>query len=205
MQDFPVVSLPEPTHKGDSTFEELIAKRESKRSFEPGYLTLAQLSQLLWAAYGLNESGGMKRTVPSAGARFPLTILACVGEGTVEGLEPGIWEYVAEENTVGRLSNADVRKPLAAAALGQHFIAQAPLCIAVVADFDKTSSRYGERGVRYVYIDVGHVGQNIYLQAVSLGLGTVAIGAFDDSAVAKVLNLAPDLAPIYLMPVGYTP
>jgi len=198
-----IETLPEPIRKGDLSLEELLTRRQSRRTFETTPLSKQQLSQLLWAAYGLRDSVGFKRTVPSAGARLPLTVLACTGENTVEGLGAGIWRYIAERNSLETLFGEDVRIPLAAACR-QKFIADAPLCIAVAAAFEKTTSRYGQRGVRYVHIDVGHVGQNIYLQAEALGLGTVAVGAFDDEMVAGALRLPPPLAPLYLMPVGYS-
>jgi SagB-type dehydrogenase family enzyme len=199
-----IETLPEPIRKGDLSLEELLTKRQSRRAFKTTPLSKQQLSQLLWAAYGLRDSVEFKRTVPSAGARLPLTVLACTGKDTVEGLGAGIWRYVAEKNTVEKLFGEDVRSELASAAYHQEFIADAPLCIAVAAVFEKTTSRYGQRGVRYVHIDVGHVGQNIYLEAEALGLGTVAVGAFDDEMVAGALRLSPPLAPLYLMPVGYS-
>ena len=199
-----IETLPKPIRKGDLSLEELLTRRQSRRTFKTTPLSKQQLSQLLWAAYGLRDSVGFKRTVPSAGARLPLTVLACTGKDTVEGLGAGIWRYIAERNSLETLFGEDVRSELASAAYHQEFIADAPLCIAVAAAFEKTTSRYGQRGVRYVHIDVGHVGQNIYLQAEALGLGTVAVGAFDDEMVAGALRLSPSLAPLYLMPVGYS-
>jgi SagB-type dehydrogenase family enzyme len=92
---------------------------------------------------------------------------------------------------------------LAGASLNQNFIADAPLVIVIAAEYQRTTKRYGERGIRYVHIEVGHVGQNIYLQAESLGLGTLAVGAFYDEEVARVLNLPEAHEPLYVMPVGY--
>jgi len=94
-------------------------------------------------------------------------------------------------------------KELAAASLNQDFIADAPLVIVIAALYERTTKRYGERGIRYVHIEVGHAGQNIYLQSESLGLGTVAVGAFYDEEVARVLNLPEDHEPLYVMPIGY--
>ncbi len=196
-------ALPRPARKGDLSLEELLARRQSRRSFRSDSLSIGLLSQMLWAAYGLRDSVEFERTVPSAGARLPLTILACTGKDSIQGLDEGIWEYVAANHLVGRVFGEDVRVPLAAAAYHQRFIAAAPVCIAIAAKFAKTTSRYGERGIRYVHIDVGHVGQNIYLQAEGLGLGTVAVGAFDDDTVARALKLSPPLVPLYLMPVGH--
>ncbi len=203
----PVVRLPEVALTGSMSVEEAIAKRESRRSFSTNPLTLAQVAQLLYAAYGLKRGPAGRRsglrTAPSAGARYPLEVLLASGEGTVKGLASGLHVYLADEHALRPLVSEDIRSELARAALGQSFIAVAPMTLAIVSDFQRTTSRYGSRGERYVYIDTGHLGENVYLQAEALGLGTVAIGAFRDEDVARVLRLPRNLKPVYLMPVGY--
>ncbi|MEA1964034.1 MAG: SagB/ThcOx family dehydrogenase, partial [Candidatus Aerophobetes bacterium] len=87
--------------------------------------------------------------------------------------------------------------------LEQMFIADAPVSIVITAQYERTASKYGERGIRYVHIEVGHVGQNIFLQAMALGLGTVPVGAFWDEEVSKVLNLPEEYKPVYVLPIGY--
>jgi SagB-type dehydrogenase family enzyme len=114
-----------------------------------------------------------------------------------------VYRYVAQTHEIVRIVEGDVRTELAEASLGQSMVAQAPLSVFYSAVFERTTGRYGERGVNYVYIEVGHSAQNVYLQAESLGLGTCAIGAFTDGRVREVLRLPDDEVPVYLMPVGH--
>jgi len=92
---------------------------------------------------------------------------------------------------------------LAKACLGQMFIADAPVSVVIAAEYERTTTKYGERGLRYVRIEVGHVGENICLQVVALGLGTVPIGAFWDEEVSRLLSLPKNYKPLYVLPVGY--
>lgn len=141
----------------------------------------------------------MRRTTPSAGATYPLFLYAVVGEGGVEGLEPGVYGYLPEQHEIVLVRGGDMRKGLYRAALQQGWVRDAPLSIVIAADFSRTTSVYGARGIRYVYIEAGHSSQNIYLAAASLGLGTVA--AFYDDGVKRVLGIRHD--PLYIMPVGW--
>jgi SagB-type dehydrogenase family enzyme len=188
--------------------ESALYKRRSHRQYEDRALSAKQLSQILWAAYGITSPqpdnpglrGGL-RTAPSAGARYPLEIYAVVGN--VEGIEPGVYRYISDEHKIVRTINGDVRETLMAAALNQRMVSEAPVTVFFSAVFDRTTERYGERGVNYVYIELGHSAQNVYLQAEALGLGACAIGAFNDETVKKLLELSEDEEPLYLMPVGY--
>jgi SagB-type dehydrogenase family enzyme len=200
--------LPLPKTDGDMSVEQALANRRSHRNFQNRAISTCQLSQILWAAYGItlpmpdvpNLRGGL-RTTPSAGATFPLEIYVVVGN--VEGIEPGIFRYISEEHKLIRIAHGDVRNELSEAALGQWWVGEAPITVFYSAVFSRTTGRYGERGIRYVYIELGHSAQNIYLQAEALGLGTVAIGAFDDSRVRQILNLPAYEEPLYLIPIGY--
>lgn len=156
---------------------------------------LEEISQLLWAASGKNL---YRRTAPSAGATYPLEIYLAVGE--VEGLEPGLYQYSYSRHSLGQIREQDIRKKLCRAALSQSMIEEAPIDIIIAADFDRTTGHYGQRGLRYVYMEVGHVGQNISLQANALSLGTVMIGAFDDKQVKEILGIKEE--PLYIVPVG---
>ena len=193
--------LPPPSLKGKISVEGTIWKRRSVRRFRTQPLSLPQLSQILWSAQGITGTGG-RRAAPSAGATYPLEILAVVGEQTVEGLKAGIYHYEVDSHSVSLHLKGDLRQKLAEAALGQGFVAVCPVDIVVSALFARTSYRYGRRGERYVHIEVGHVGQNISLQAVALGLGTVMVGAFDDEKVRKVLKVDEQFKPLYIIPVG---
>lgn len=193
------IRLLPPEGKGNLTLEEAITRRRSVRRFSAEPLSLPQLSHLMWAAQGVTPSS---RTVPSAGATYPMEIFIACGEETVTGLGGGIYHYLPDSHSLGRHHDGDVRPELAAAALDQGFIHRAPLDIIICVLYERTTRRYGNRGERYVHFEVGHAGQNIYLEATALGLGTVAVGAFGDEEVREVLRLGPKYHPLYIMPVG---
>lgn len=180
--------------------EEALARRRSRRRYSPTPLTLAQLSQLLWSAQGLTR--GRFRTAPSAGATYPLELFILVGEGGVEGLEAGTYHYQVQEHALTLKQRGDRRRELCQASGNQGFLRQAPVSLVVCALYQRTCGWYGQRGERYVHIEVGHVGQNVHLQAEALGLGTVMVGAFDDDEVSQLLGLEAELKPLYIMPVG---
>ena len=192
--------LPAPNTDGDISVEAALANRRSQRDFHDKAITAEQLSQILWSAYGVTSPRGL-RTAPSAGALYPLEIYAVVGN--VEGISPGVYRYIADGHKIVRVADGDVRSELADAALGQRMVAEAPASVFFSAVFERTTERYGERGIKYVYIEVGHSAQNVYLQAEALGLGTCAIGAFTDSRVIQVLELPENEEPLYIMPIGW--
>lgn len=195
-----VITLPKPTVSGTVSLEEAISRRRSERTFQDHDLTLKDLSQLLWAAQGKTDAGGF-RTAPSAGAQYPLDIYVVVGK--VKGLGKGSYHYDPQDHSLILVHEGELRPGLARACLGQMFMADAPVIIVITAEYERITDRYGERGVRYAHMEVGHVGQNIYLQAQTLGLGTVAVGAFRDRGVSGLLGLPEKHRPLYVMPVGY--
>lgn len=190
------VELPVPRLRGEMSVEEAINLRRSVRRYKDTPLTLEQVSQLLWAAYGMNAWN--KRTSPSAGACYPFEVYVAVSK--VEGLKPGLYHYDGEAHALELVEEGDISRPLAKACLGQRHVETAPINIILIAHYERTTRRYGERGYRYVHIDSGHMGQNIYLQATALGLGTVAVGAFIDEEVKKLLKVPGE--PLYIFPVG---
>lgn len=190
--------LPEPSRDGRMSFEAAVQGRRSRRAFKDKAISEGQLGQLLWSVQGETDSRGLK-AVPSAGATFPLEVYAVVG--SVEGLEPGIYRYNGGAHSLELAGQGDIRRELAAAALGQQFVARAPATIVIAAVYERTAGRYDRRAERYVHMEVGHAGQNVYLQCETLGLATCAIGAFDDDAVKEVLGIPEE--PLYLLPVGH--
>lgn len=196
------VHLPPPSPKGKMSLEEAIARRRSMRDFAPEPISQVQLSQILWAAQGVSDTRQQFRTVPSAGATYPLEIFVACGENCIDGIGEGVYHYNVESHSLVQHYKGDVRAELARAALGQEFIYEASVDIIICALYRRTLSSYGDRGVRYVYMEVGHAGQNIYLQATALGLATVAVGAFRDEEVKQVLRLGEQYQPLYIMPVG---
>lgn len=195
------IKLPSPNLKGKISVEEAIFRRRSVRRYKNDPLTMEQLSQILWAAQG-TTSRSRYRAAPSAGATYPLETYIFVGEETVEGLKAGIYHYDTNSHSLALHKKGDFRADLARAALDQGFIADVPVDIVLCAIYPRTSYRYGRRGERYVHIEVGHVGQNVHLQAVASGLATVMVGAFEDEEVSEVLNIEEGIKPLYIMPVG---
>ncbi len=193
------IRLPGPVFEGKMSVESALLVRCSTRSFGDLPLGLDEVSQLLWAAQGTTR-GGRYRTCPSAGALYPLELRLVSGE--VSGLAAGIYHYDSAQHILAREGTKDVRSRLAEAALGQSMIAHAPASIAISAICDRTTRRYGQRGIRYVYSEAGHAAQNIHLQAAALTLGTVVVGAFNDGKVKEIMGLGPDEEPLYIMPAG---
>ncbi len=194
--------LPSPDQQGMIPLAEAIARRRSVRDFTAEAISQPQLSQILWAAQGITDASWKSRSVPSAGATYPLEIFVVCGKSGIEDVDDGIYRYDIDDHSLTRHYDRDVRLALARAALNQEFIYQAPVDIVICALYSRTLRRYGARGERYVHMEVGHTGQNIYLQATALGLATVAVGAFDDEQVREVLRLDKQYKPLYIMPVG---
>ncbi len=189
------IKLSKPKEKGTVSIEETLNKRRSVRDYKKGPLSLEEISQLLWAASGRNL---YRRTAPSAGATYPLEIYLVAGE--VDGLEAGIYHYSYSSHSLKIVKAQDIRKRLSQAALWQDMIEKAPVSLVISAYYERTTGHYGQRGIRYVHMEVGHVGQNISLQAVAMSLGTVMIGAFDDKQVKEILEIEEE--PLYIIPVG---
>ena len=195
------IALPGPRLKGELSLEEVILRRRSTREFSSRTITKSQLSQFLWACQGIRK--GYYRTVPSAGATYPLEVFLLLGEGGVESLDGGVYRYVPKEHFIIHHLPGDLRKRLCSACLEQDFIRRAPLSLVVCSEYSRTTASYGERGVRYVHMEVGHLGQNLALQGEALGLCSVMVGAFRDEDVSRVLNLPVELKPLYVVPVGH--
>ncbi|MBI2869761.1 MAG: SagB/ThcOx family dehydrogenase [Chloroflexi bacterium] len=193
------VSLPSPKSDGPVPLEEALRKRRSVREFRDEPLSLEAVSQLLWAAQCITAPDGF-RTAPSAGGTYPLEVYAVVGK--VNGLEPGVYRYVADGHRLERVREGDLRDSLAGAALDQAAIREAPVDIVIAAVYARTAARYGDRGTRYVHLEAGHAAQNLCLQGVALGLGSVVIGAFYDEPVRERLGMPSGESPLYIVPVG---
>lgn len=193
------VALEPPDQEGRLTLEATLARRRSVRDFAPGSLTLPELSQLLWAGQGITSQAGY-RTAPSAGALYPLELYVAVGE--VGSLAAGVYRYRPSRHALDPVASGDRRTRLSRAALSQTWIEDSAAALAIAAIPHRTTSKYGERGMRYVFIEAGHAAQNICLQAVSLNLAVTPVGAFRDDDVRRVLDMDPEALPICLLPVG---
>jgi len=197
------ISLPKPSLDGKVSVEKAIKGRRTIRDFKERILPLNYLSQLLWAAQGITDPREGKRATPSGGALYPLDIYLVVGVSGVEGIEAGIYHYLPEKHSISLLSKGDHRKEIASASLWQTWMAKAPVMFIITAEYQRITRKYGERGIRYALIEVGHVGQNLFLQAEALGLGAGIVGAFNDADVLKVTGGALQHEPLLIMPIGY--
>lgn len=188
-----VTVLPAPVDRGLTLVRALEARR-SVRDFFTRPLSEAEISQLLWAAQGVTHGDGY-RTTPSAGALYPLELYVATSAG--------LFHYIPGGHRLARLGKTDLRTAMQNAAFGQPAIGSAAAVFVVAAVYRRTAAKYGaERGARYVHIEVGHAAQNLLLEAAALGLGAVPVGAFDDPALARALNLPTEQEPLYLMAVG---
>lgn len=195
------MKLPKPIFKGSLTVEEALKKRRTIRSFKKKALSLNQFSQLLWAGYGITE--GFRRTVPSAGALYPLDLYVAVGRDCVELIEEGVYHYIPDDHSISLQKGEDVRLEIARASLFQSWIADAPVCFIITVEYHRITIKYGERGIRYAIMEAGHIAQNIFLQAEALGLGAGIVGAFHDEKIIQIADLPKNHQPLLLMPVGY--
>lgn len=193
------LELPEPRRDSSVSIEETLLKRRSIREYSGEPLTLQEVSQLLWAAQGITDPGGL-RTAPSAGALYPLEVYVVVGD--VENLAVGVYKYKQHGHELLKVLAGDKRADLAGAALKQAWVKEAAMDIVFAAVYERTTVKYGERGIRYVHMEVGHAAQNMCLQATAMDLGIVTVGAFNDEQVKEVLNLPDNEQPLYIIPVG---
>ena len=200
--DSKIIKLPKPEYRG-IPLEEAIGKRRSVRNYSSKPLTMSQLSQLVFSAQGITGKlyDQSLRTAPSAGALYPMEVYVIAND--VEDLPRGIYHYAVLNHSLELVKSGDFRKEITAAGLEQEMLGDADVTFVLSAVFDRIRHKYGERGFRYAYIEAGHISQNIYLQAVSLGLGSVSVGAFLDEEINNLIGVDGQTeAVIYLHAVG---
>jgi SagB-type dehydrogenase family enzyme len=197
------IQLSMPAYDGTVSVEKAIKERRTVRAFRPKPLTSTQFSQILWSAQGITDEKGGFRAAPSGGALYPLDVYAVVGERGVEGLKCGVYHYHPEGHSIQLILKGDRRKDVANASFWQMWMANAPVIFVVTSEHERITRKYGKRGIRYAHIEVGHVGQNIFLQSGALGLGAGIVGAFHDGAVAEAIGAPKAHEPLIIMPVGY--
>ena len=205
--DGEIVELPDPhgASDGGASLREVIEERRSLREYSDVSLSLAELSYILWCTQGVSRlipGRATFRTVPSAGARHALETVVMVNRA--EGLEPGAYQYLAIEHRLMVLDlSPGFADRMADACLGQKMVRDSAATFAWVADRHRMAWRYGERGIRYLFLDAGHVCQNLYLTSESVGAGACAIGAFDDGRVNDLLGLdGVERFVVYMASVG---
>jgi SagB-type dehydrogenase family enzyme len=187
------VKLPSPTYESAVSIEKALSERRSIRSYKEEPLTLNELSQILWAAQGITEPKKGLRTAPSPRALYLLELY--VFPGNVTNLPMGIYKYQPQGHELVKIADGDKKAELFKAA-GQAPIKNAPVALVISGLSEKAQNP------TWMYLEAGHVAQNVYLQAVSLKLGTVAMAGFKEDEVRKVLNLPEKERVIYIMPVG---
>ena len=200
--DIMSIRLPEPGHRG-ITVEEALRERRSVREYSEKAVSMAELSELLFAAQGITGEiyGTDLRTAPSAGALYPMEVY--VFAHSVEGLNPGLYHYRPRGHALDLIRKGNMRRKVSDAGLGQRPLQEAAVVIALTGVFNRTTGKYGERGIKYVLMEAGHVAQNVLLEVVSLGLGAVPIGAFNDEAFDQLIGLdSKNTGTLYLIALG---
>lgn len=194
------VALPDPA-PAEADLWEALARRRSVRAFSAEALSMPDLATLLWAGAGVSavQMGYALRTAPSAGALYPVETYVVAHR--VEGLEPGAYHYAVLERELERLRAADLRLPVARAALDQGIAADAAAVFVWTAIWRRSTWKYGQRAYRYVPLDAGHIAENVALAAVGLGLGACQIAAFYDDEANALLDLEGDEESVVYMTV----
>lgn len=196
------MELPAVERKEPGSFSDLLYRRSSVRNFSPGTVSLEQVSKILFAAQGITRDGRF-RSVPSAGALYPLEVYLVAGQ--VQGLEPGVYKYRPEGHQLIPGKAGDQRGELARQAYGQTWVAKAQAAVVICAVYERVTGKYGERGHRYVHIEAGCAAQNVSLEGFNIGLGSTVVGAFSDEGLARVIGAAGSEQPLILLPVGLLP
>lgn len=193
-----VIALPQVRPESDS-FTGLMYERRSIRSFASGQITKEQLSHVLFAAQGITRNNWY-RTVPSAGALYPLELYLVCGE--VSGLETGVYRYRPHGHELVQVTSDDKRQALARQAYQQMWVAEAQAVVVICSVYERVTGKYGQRGERYAHIEAGCAAQNVSLAGYNIGLGSTVVGAFSDQGVAEVIKAGEDEQPLVLMPLG---
>ena len=197
------MKLPPEKIEGTVSVEQAISQRRTVRTFISEPLELHQFSQLLWAAQGITEKSGFKRSAPSAGALYPMDVYVVAGKDSVAQIEAGVYRYEPKGHMVSLVTGGDLREALSRASLSQMWMAKAPVDIVITAEYSRANIKYGKRGVRYAMIEAGHIGQNLFLQAEALGLKAGIVGAFHDKEIIRVMNISSSYEPLLIIPIGY--
>jgi len=189
--------------QGGKSLWKVIAQRRSTRDFSCQSITFSELSQLIWATQGVtSEASGFEfRATPSAGALYPIETYTVVNR--VEGILPGIYHYNVKESKLVLLKEGHFGSDLCKAGLGQEMLEEAACVFIWTAFVERSKWKYRERAYRYIYMDVGHIGQNLYLAATALNLGCCTVGAFFDEEVDRLIGVdGKEEISLYLGAVG---
>ena len=193
------VVLPEPNLDGGLPTEDAITARSSTRAYSGSPLTLDELSRVLFLTAGMTRPG--RRSYPSSGALYPIEVYPVVHN--VNGLDQGVYHYDVRRHALERLAAGDFRQRVVRQALLQEFLGEAGVVLFLSVIFQRMRFKYQDRTYRYGLIEAGHLGQNAYLAATSLGLGACAVGAFLDDEMNKMLGIdGREEAAVYMLGMG---
>lgn len=209
-EELEMVDLPSPVDLGldEVNIRKLIEERRSTRAYSEEQLSMEELSYLLWCTQGVKEvlpRNATLRTVPSAGARHAFETYLLVNR--VEGLEPGLYRFVAMEHKLARMDvDSEISRRVSEGCLSQRFVSESAVTFIWAAVAYRMKWRYQERGYRYLFLDAGHVCQNLYLASEAIGCGTCAIGAFEDDLLNSILGLdGEEMFVVYVAATGRNP
>ena len=198
------IPLPPPGAPPLFPLAEILTRRRSVREYSPRPLQRGEISFLLWASSGIQrvEYGHAFRTVPSAGALYPVDTYVIANR--VEGIAQGVYHYGVRDHQLEEIASGDFRANLVRAALFQEFCSEAGAAFVWTAVFGRATWKYRQRAFRYVYLDAGHIAQNLALAAVGLGLGTCQVAAFFDDEMNTLLGVdGVEESVLYLSAVGH--
>ncbi|TDE94294.1 SagB/ThcOx family dehydrogenase [Occultella glacieicola] len=188
-----------------SPLQDLLRRRRTSRRFSAGPMSSEQLSRLLRAALG--PVGDGRRSVPSAHARYPLSLAVVVGG--VDGLPAGVYRYDADADAVSRRTAGDRRRDFAAGSfVDEDWLAGAAALVVIGADLGAAARDFADqppdRGERYVWLEAGHLSQNLYLQAAEEELGAALVAGVDDERLREAAHdaLPEGHLPLALFAVG---
>ena len=201
--DCQTIELPDISPLSDMPLYKALRQRKSIRNYQNTLLKKETLSYLLWASTGISRKEGKYefRTAPSAGALYPIETYVVVNN--VEELDPGVYHYNIQNHYLELLKEGDYAVETAKAALGQRMCAEAPVVFIWTAIFQRMKWKYGQRAYRYIYLDAGHIAENLALNATSLGLGSCQIGALYDNEVNQIIDVdGTEESVIYMSVVG---
>ena len=209
-KELPLSELPSPSDitVNQTDLRVAIERRSSVREYSKDSLSLEELSYLLWCTQGVKEIihySATLRTVPSAGARHAIETYLLVNN--IADLNVGLYRFLSSKHCLIQLSDEKgLSDKASTACFGQNFIKTSAVTFIWTAVVYRMSWRYGERGYRYLYLDAGHICQNLYLSAESIDCGVCAIGAFNDDDMNRLLGVdGKEQFVIYIGTVGRKP
>lgn len=196
-------TLPEPIKSDGAGIWDILMQRRSRRDYTAEYLSLAELSQLLWAIQGITAYAGRYalRTSPSAGALYPIETYVIANH--IDNLETGAYHYNVLKHSLELIKKGEFGADIAHSALDQTMLEDASVVFIWTAVVARSKWKYGERAYRYIYMDAGHIGQNAYIAAEAMGLGCCTVGAFFDDEIGAIIGIDnKEEIVVYLCSIG---